>query len=214
MMMSRIASSRVVAVVMLACLSATGLCATGLRATGAAANSAPSDVVRRFCDVLLQTMQNADSLGFKGRYEALAPVVLATFDVAFMTRLSVGPSWAKLSPDEKRRAGQAFARYITTNYASQFDGFSGERFEILGEQRIAHATLVRTQIVKPDGDKTAITYALHDNDTTWQIRDVYLAGTISELATRRSEFGGVLQQNGAAGLVKLLEQRTAALRSG
>jgi phospholipid transport system substrate-binding protein len=196
-MMSRTAGSRVVAVVMLA-----SLCATG-----AAANSAPSDVVRRFCDVLLQTMQNAESLGFKGRYEALAPVVLATFDVAFMTRLSIGPSWAKLSPDEKRRAGQAFARYITTNYASQFDGFSGERFEILGEQRIAHATLVRTQIVKPDGDKTAITYALHDNDTSWQIRDVYLAGTISELATRRSDFTATLRSGGIEALIARLNQK-------
>ncbi len=206
MMMSRIASSRVVAVVMLACLSATGL-----RVTGAAANSAPSDVVRRFCDVLLQTMQNADSLGFKGRYGALAPVVLTTFDVAFMTRLSVGPSWAKLSPDEKRRAEQAFARYITTNYASQFDGFSGERFEILGEQRIAHATLVRTQIVKPDGEKVAITYALHDNDTTWQIRDVYLAGTISELATRRSDFTATLRSGGIEALIARLNQKADAL---
>ena len=48
----------------------------------------------------------------------------------------------------------------------------------------------------------------------WKVTDVYLSGTISELATRRSEFGGVLQQSGADGLVKLLDQRTAALRTG
>jgi phospholipid transport system substrate-binding protein len=193
-MMSRLA--RAVAVLVLA-----GLCATGVLA------AEPSNVVQHFYDVLLQTMQNAESLGFKGRYQALEPVVLATFDVPFMTRLSVGPPWAKLSPDEKQRAAHAFARYITTNYAGQFDGFSGERFEILGEQRIPHATMVRTQIVKPDGEKVTINYALHDNDNAWQIRDVYLAGTISELATRRSDFTSTLRSGGIEALIARLNKK-------
>jgi phospholipid transport system substrate-binding protein len=197
MTMWRTAGLRIVASVMLACLCAGA----------AAAESGASDAVRHFYDALLQTMRNADSLGFKGRYQALAPVVLATFDVPFMTRLSVGPPWAKLSSDEKRRAGQAFARYITTNYASQFDGFAGERFEILGEQRIAHATMVRTRLVKPDGETVAINYALHDNDTAWQIRDVYLAGTISELATRRSDFTSTLRSGGIEALIARLNQK-------
>ena len=48
----------------------------------------------------------------------------------------------------------------------------------------------------------------------WKVIDVYLSGTISELATRRSEFAAVLQRDGADGLVHLLEQRTAALTDG
>jgi phospholipid transport system substrate-binding protein len=44
--------------------------------------------------------------------------------------------------------------------------------------------------------------------------DVYLSGTISELASRRSEFAAVLQRDGAEGLVRLLEQRAAPGRSG
>ncbi len=41
---------------------------------------------------------------------------------------------------------------------------------------------MRTQLVKSDGDAISINYVLHDNDIAWQIRDVYLSGTISELA--------------------------------
>ena len=48
----------------------------------------------------------------------------------------------------------------------------------------------------------------------WKVIDIYLSGTVSELAARRSEFVAVLQRNGAEGLVQLIEQRTAALRSG
>ena len=45
----------------------------------------------------------------------------------------------------------------------------------------------------------------------WQIIDVFLTGTISELAARRSEFSSVLRQGGAEALIKLLAQKTDAL---
>jgi phospholipid transport system substrate-binding protein len=51
-------------------------------------------------------------------------------------------------------------------------------------------------------------------DGNWRIIDVYLSGTVSELASRRSEFAAVLQRDGADGLVHLLEQRAAPGRSG
>jgi phospholipid transport system substrate-binding protein len=40
-----------------------------------------------------------------------------------------------------------------------------------------------------------------------QVVDVFLTGTISELATRRSEFGAVLQRDGFDGLLALLEKK-------
>jgi phospholipid transport system substrate-binding protein len=197
-MMWRVARMRFAAIVALACLCAGG---------AAAAVPGPSEVVGRFDDVLLNVMQNADALGIKGRYEKLAPVVLATFDVPFMARLSIGPLWAKAQPDEKQRAAKAFARYITATYANRFDDYSGEKFEVLGEQRLKHGTLVRTNIVKSDGDKVAINYVLHDNDTAWQIRDVYLSGTISELATRRSDFTSTLRSGGIEALIVRLNEK-------
>jgi len=189
---------RFTAIVALACLCVGG---------AAAAMPGPSEVVGQFDDVLLNVMQNAGALGIKGRYQKLEPVVLATFDVPFMTRLSIGPLWAKASPDVKQRAAKAFARYITATYANRFDDYSGEKFEMLGEQRLKHGTLVRTNIVKSDGDKVAINYVLHDNDTAWQIRDVYLSGTISELATRRSDFTSTLRSGGIEALIVRLNEK-------
>ncbi len=119
----------------LGCVVMVGLMC--LSPQGAASAPGPSDVVRHFYDALLDAMQNAAALGVKGRYQKLAPVVLATFDVPFMTRLSIGPPWAKLSSEQKQRASQAFARYITATYATQFDDFAGEQFQILGEQQRA-----------------------------------------------------------------------------
>jgi phospholipid transport system substrate-binding protein len=172
----------------------------------------PSDVVRSFDAELLDTMKNAEALGVKGRYQKLEPFVLRTFDVGYMTRLSVGRLWADLKPDQRKRAAAAFGRYIAVNYAVQFDGYSGEDFKVLGEQNVKHGTVVRSQLVKSDGEAVAINYLLHDNDTAWQIRDVYLEGTISQLATRRSEFTAILRRDGIEGLIAMLDKKVADLR--
>lgn len=172
----------------------------------------PSDVVRRFYGQLLDSMQHASTLGAKGRYQRLEPVVLASFDVPFMARLSIGPTWTKLSVEQKQRAAQAYGRYIAAVYATRFDEYSGQRFEILGEQQIKHGTLVKSQIIKANGEPVSVNYVLHDNDTAWQIRDVYLSGSISELATRRSEFSAILRSSGIDALIASLNKKADDLQ--
>ncbi|MDE3148545.1 MAG: ABC transporter substrate-binding protein, partial [Acidobacteriota bacterium] len=103
-------------------------------------------------------------------------------------------------------------RYVTATYAANFADDSGERFEVLGEEKVKHGTIVRTRIVPSSGDHVAINYMLHDNDTAWQIRDVYLTGTISELATRRSEFSATLQKGGIEALIARLNQKADDLQ--
>ena len=175
-----------------------------------AAESA-SAVVRGFYATLLQTMKNAEKLGSRGRYAVLVPKVAAAFDVPFMTRLTVGPSWNSLGRSEQLRAQAAFARYIAATYASQFDGYSGERIEVLDERPFAYGVLVRTRIVKADGGPVSIDYLLRRDAQDWRIADIYLDGTISELATRRSDFAAILRDGGIDGLIAALDAKTASL---
>ena len=177
-----------------------------------AATGAPTDVVRNFYGVLLDVMQHASALGPKGRYQKLEPVVRGTFDVPFMARLSVGPTWRNLTPEQKRRAVQAYNRYIAAIYATRFDDYAGEKLEVLGQQQIKHGTLIKTHIIKSNGEPVAINYVVHDNDTAWQIRDIYLSGSISELATRRSDFANILRTNGIDGLIDSLNKKADDLQ--
>lgn len=183
-------------------------------ATGRTAPSAgPTEVVRNFYGVLLGIMQHSAALGPKGRYEKLEPVVLGTFDVPYMARLSVGPSWRSLTAEQKRRAVEAYSRYIAAVYASRFDAYAGEQFQVLGQQPIKHGTLIKTQIIKSNGEPVAINYVVHDNDIAWQIRDIYLSGAISELATHRSEFANILRTSGIDGLIISLNKKADDLQS-
>ena len=172
----------------------------------------PNAVVQRFYGELLDVMQHAAALGVKGRYQRLEAAVLGTFDIPFMARLSIGPTWYTLTPDQKRTAAAAYGRYIGAVYAVRFDGYSGQKFEVLGEQRIKHGTLVKTEIIKADGEPVSINYVLHDNDVAWQIRDVYIEDGISELATRRSEFAAILRSGGINGLIASLNKKVDDLQ--
>ena len=52
---------------------------------------------------------------------------------------------------------------------------------------------------------------MRQNGGGWQIADVYLNGTISELATRRSEFASILRTRGINGLIAMLNTKADAL---
>jgi phospholipid transport system substrate-binding protein len=184
-----------------------------LFSTAAKATSpGPTDVIRQFYAELQNVMQHATTLGARGRYQKLEPIVLRMFDVPYMARLSIGPSWARLATDQKRRAAQAYGRYLTALYATRFDGYSGERFEILGEQQIKHATMIKTRIVKSNGEPVSINFVMHDNDIAWQARDVYLDSAISEVATRRSEFAALLRTSGIDALIASLNKKADELQ--
>lgn len=172
-----------------------------------AAGASPGELIRQFYGQLLETMQNAKALGARGRFQRLEPIVSSTFDVPFMAKLSIGPQWNALNPEQKQRASRAYGRYLAAVYASRFDGYSGEQMQVLGEQKIRRGTLVKSRIVKSDGEPVTIDYMVHDNAVGYQVRDVYVTGTISELATRRSDFAAILRSNGVEGLIATLNKK-------
>jgi phospholipid transport system substrate-binding protein len=170
-----------------------------------------TDIVRGFYSTLLQTMRLGPSLGAGGRFGKLAPVVSDTFDMPAMTRLAVGPSWESLDEAQRQRVTAAFARYVAANYADRFDSYGGERLEVTGQQAFGAGVLVKTRIVKSDGEPVAIDYLMRQSGQGWRIEDVYLDGAISELATRRSEFAAILRDQGIAGLIAALDRKSEAL---
>ncbi len=172
----------------------------------------PSEIIQHFYAELLDTMQHAAALGPKGRYQKLEPIIFKTCDIPFMARLTIGPTWAGLAPAQKNQAARAYGRYLTAVYARQFDGYSSEKFEVQGEEKIRHGMLVKSRIVKSDGVPITINYMVHDNAIGWQIRDVYETGTISELATQRSDFAQILRASGIDGLIAALNKKADALQ--
>jgi phospholipid transport system substrate-binding protein len=130
-----------------------------------------------------------------------------------MARLSVGPSWATSSGAQRQQVTESFGRYISAIYADRFS-YAGQKLQVTGEQPNAAGTMVRSQIVKADGDPVNVDYMMRRNGNSWLISDVYLDGAISEVATRRSEFAAILKTEGIDGLIAALNRKTSLLTSG
>jgi phospholipid transport system substrate-binding protein len=170
--------------------------------------------VRGFYDTLLTTMRNGSTLGQSGRYARLVPVVDRVFDVSSMTRMAIGPSWATLTPAQQQQLVEAFRHYITATYADRFDSYSGQQLQVTGERPFNTDVIVQTKIVKSNGDATTLDYLMRQNQGSWQISDVYLDGTISQLAIQRSEFHSILRRDGVDGLVMALNRKVDLLGRG
>lgn len=182
-----------------------------LPSIGAVAASDPQQVVQSFYAVLLGNMKEGRMLGETGRYARLAPVVDRTFDIPFMTRLAVGPYWARLNAAQQQQLLEAFAHYVAATYADQFDSYSGQQLQVTGEHAYGADIMVQTKIAKADGETTRLDYLMRQNQGTWEISDVYLDGTISQMAVRRSEFHSILEREGVEGLVLALNRKTDLL---
>ncbi|HWD58587.1 MAG TPA: ABC transporter substrate-binding protein [Stellaceae bacterium] len=198
-------------------LSAAALCA-GLALAGPPAfavttGSGGAEAVRAFYTTLLDTMRNGPQLGAQGRYARLAPAISRNFDIPFMTRLAVGPDWNTLTPAQQTQVTQAFSRYVVAVWAERFHKYDGEQLKVTGEEASPAGTVILSQIVDSSGQPTHINYLMRQGGSGWQIADIYLDGTISELATRRSEFGSILKTQGINGLIQALNSKAAALAS-
>jgi phospholipid transport system substrate-binding protein len=73
--------------------------------------------------------------------------------------------------------------------------------------------LVRTRLVQPADENVELNYRLRQTPTGWKIVDIYLSGTVSELALRRAEYGSVLERDGFDKLVADLETKITDFRT-
>ena len=193
------------------CLAAMLAAASALPYPVHAAPVSGGDTVQGLYDALLGTMKNGRILGQSGRFTQLEPVIRRTFDIPSMTRLSVGASWAGPSEAQRQQLTESFGRYISAIYADRFDSYAGQKLQVTGEQPQAAGLMVRSQIVKANGEPVKVDYMMRRNGEGWLISDIYLDGAISEVATRRSEFAAILRTDGVDGLIAALNRKADIL---
>jgi len=170
--------------------------------------------VERLHDALIQVMKDAKGLGYQGRFTRIVDVIPHTYDIGFMARLTVGRrQWKKLSEADQARWLEIFQRLMAANYAGRFTDYDGHRFETLGDEPAGSGTrLVRTQLVIPGDEDVQLNYRMREEDGEWRIIDVFLNGTVSEVALRRSEYAAVLKRDGVDELFSVVEQKIEELK--
>ena len=164
---------------------------------------------------LLDIMQNAESLGYAGRRDRIAPIVETSFDLAFITRFTVGRYWADLSTAQQDIMVDALGRLTIANYASRFDGYSGERFVTVSNKAARKGReLVRTvlEVNNSTADNVSLDYLLQRSDASWRIVNV-IANGVSDLSLKRADYGAIIKSQGLDSLITRLNAQIADLES-
>ena len=124
------------------------------------------------------------------------------------------PGWSSFSGAQQAAVREAFTRFLIADYASEVTDVSGESFVVdpqTSPESRGGDEIVRTKPLQPSGRTVQINYLVRGG----RVIDVYLNGTVSDLATRRDEFASILAGGGGAdALVKTLRERTATLLGG
>lgn len=188
------------------------LIAAGPLAALAQAEDPAVAAVQSFYDAVQSATAGPQADDPKARFAALSDPVTRTFDIGAMTRLVVGPQWSKIPPAKQTALQDAFGRYFIATYANRIGAIKGGRFEVSPktDQRTT-GKLVRTKVIDAAGRETPVDFLVGPEN---KVVDLYLAGTVSELAALRALFDSALKSGGADGLEADLRQRADKILGG
>ncbi len=198
-----------------------GLLCVALASFGKVAFAADSVVelaepIEAFYAALLAAMKAGKSTDFSHRFAIIAPALDRAFDLPVILAVSIGVRWSSLSAEDRAALLEAFRRYTISSYVVRFDNFTGQRFEVLPDVRVAgnDERVLHTRIVPVSGDPRVLDYLMHQEGRSWKVVDVLLDGSISQVAVQRSDFRRLLAEGGVAALLASLNRKAADLSSG
>ena len=179
-----------------------------------AADPAAAAPIQALDQALMANMRAGQATPFGQRYNTLAPVVEATFDLPTILRLSVGLAWSSIPPDQQAALLGVFRKFTVVQYVANFDHNDGTQFQLLPDNRTLGADqVVATRVVPPSGDATRIDYVMRRMASGWRAVDVLLNGSISQVAVNRSDWRSSLT-SGAGPLIANLQRKVASLSGG
>jgi phospholipid transport system substrate-binding protein len=165
---------------------------------------------------LLATMKaGLAGAGFQARYDALDPVVKQSFNLPVVEQNSVGFLWSTIPAAQQQALSVVFEQFTVASYVSQFASYHGEQINLLpSEKTLGDKKIVETQIIPSDGSApTELDYVVTNGPAGWQITDVLLNGTISQVAVHSSDFSSLVSAGDASQLIAALQSKTATLSS-
>jgi phospholipid transport system substrate-binding protein len=174
----------------------------------------PSDVIRKFNDVLLECMKKGGELGYSGRYKLLDPVIRDSFALPFMVSVSTGKYWKTFTEKDRNLLLKNYTEWSVATYAGRFKNYSGQQFKIVsGSKPVRDNAVVESKLIDSDGEETDFYYKLRKIEGRWLIVDIQILG-VSQLALTRSQFVSVIQKKGFGALISMLKEKAENFSKG
>ena len=141
----------------------------------------------------------------------LINLVKNTYNVEKMIAKIIGDTWKKTNEKDQEEIVIIFQEYIAKNYFNRFKKIKNPIFNYEESKKIGEKfMLVKTDLVV-DKEEVSISYLLSLDKNKWRIFDVLLAGSISEIATKKSEFSAFIRDGKITPLIDALKKQNSIL---
>ncbi len=156
-----------------------------------------------FHALLMEVMQTAR---YSDRVDALDPAVPGFFDIGTVSRITLGRTWRELDDARKRKFRGLLETLIAATYADRFDSFDGQRFERLESIAARRGWVVKTQLVKANGERVNLDYYFNAGSVFNVVAD-----GVSDLSLRRADYNSIIKQQGYDALIRDIKESIAEM---
>jgi len=169
-------------------------------------NSTPSETI----DLLHNSLKKIVSSNID--IKKVKSVISNTYDTERMLSLIIGEVWKKSISKDQMVLKDVFEEYIAKNYILRFRGIKSLEF---GKLEISQAgknyQMAKTRLIINSKDIVPINYLLNQTNNNWKVFDVLIDGSISEIATKKSEFNNFTSEGSLEPLLEALKKKNLTL---
>ena len=182
---------------------------------GASASAADSDArefIRDLGERAVDVLRDKEGTTFAEREFAFRNILVEGFHIQTISRFVLGRHWKTATETQRSAYNDVFVDFIVRVYASRFDSYSGETFEILQafDLDTEGDMIVRTRLLRPSGGTPiGVDYRVRMIDDGYRVVDINVEG-ISMLHTHRVEFASVINRKGMDGFLEELRAQVEA----
>ncbi|HEX9442990.1 MAG TPA: ABC transporter substrate-binding protein [Candidatus Binatia bacterium] len=181
----------------------------------AAAAGPPTDQTRQTVDRVLTIVRSPELKAparQQERRDQLRQAIYARFDFMEMAKRSLGPHWARRSPQEQQEFVKVFTDLLENAYLDKIEGYQGEKIVYTREKLDGDNAEVDSKVVTQKGEEFSINYKLASAGGEWKVYDVVVED-ISLVNNYRSQFNRILANASFDELLRKLHQKSPDLKS-
>ena len=169
-------------------------------------NSTPSKTI----DLLHNSLKKIVSSNIDNK--KLQSVISNTYNIERMLALIIGEVWKKSISKDQMALKKVFEEYIAKNYILRFKSIKSLEFGKLEiNQAGKNYRMAKTKLIINSKDIVPLNYLLDQTNNSWKIFDVLIDGSISEIATKKSEFKSFIVDGNINSLIDALKKKNKTL---
>ncbi len=145
----------------------------------------------------------------KNNFSFILGIINETYDAEKMGRMIISPKWESLTSNDQKEFIDVFEKFIAINYLKRFSKIKKINFKIQNITKIKEKfRLVNVLMTLNNNDNMELDYLFHLKDNEWFIFDVLVEGSISEIATKKSDFSDIINNQGFKKLIYVLKEKS------